>query len=175
MIVTPGPGPEECQHLRWATGGLRVVPLGLVGKLCEPGSQDHQACTTAGRLVYCQVGILWPRTGCLSGQSRQDLLESFACRALKTILLTLPLGGRCLDRSGSSGLGPGAFPGSPSRTCWKSFVSWALGNIEFTLLLGGRCAFRSGSSGPGYRNRTLRVTACGSPRVPRAVAGRLCR
>ena len=95
VIVTPGPGPEECQHLRWATGGLRgspartcwkalraglsrpsslryrwavsvlsgrdpvaqdwvpfqVVPPGLVGKLCVPGSQDHLVYTTAGRSV----------------------------------------------------------------------------------------------------------------------------
>ena len=102
LTVTQGPGPEECEHLRWANGAFRGSPTRDCWKLCEPGSQGQQACPTAGRSVSCQVGILWPRAECLYRWSREDLLESFASPALGTSVSTLPLGGRCTFRSGSS-------------------------------------------------------------------------
>ncbi len=127
MIVTPGLALRSVSTSAGRRVSFEVVPLGLVGTLCEPGSQGHQTCSTAGRSVFCQVGSLWSKTACLSRKLRENLLESFASRAL--------------------------------------------GTIEFTLPLGGWCAFWSGYYGPGQRNCTVLVTACGSPRVPRAVVG----
>ena len=127
VIVTPGLALRSVSTSAGRRVSFEVVPLGLglVGTLCEPGSQGHQACSTAGRSVFCQVGSLWSRTGCLSRKLRENLLESFASRALGTIEFTLPLGGWCAFRSGS--YGPG------QRNC--------------TVLVTGALEYREPSSG----------------------------
>ena len=129
LSVTPGPGPEECKHLRWATGVFRGSPTRDCWKLGEPGSQGQQACPTTGRSVSCQVGILWPRAECLYRWSREDLLESFASPALGTIESTLPLGGRC-----ASGRDPLAQDSGTAR-------SWSLpaGALEYREPSPGDC------------------------------------
>ena len=85
VIVTPGPGPEECQHLRWATGGLRSSPVRTCWKALRAGLSRPSS-------VRCRWAV-----SVLSGRDpvAQDwvpyqvvppgLVESFACRALKTI------------------------------------------------------------------------------------------
>ena len=145
VIVTPGPGPEECQHLRWATGGLRSSPVRTCWKalragLSRPSSLRYRWAVSvlSGRDPVAQDWVPFQVVP-------PGLVGKLCVPGSQDHLATLPLGGRCLDRSGFSGPGPGAFPGSPWRTCCESLASWALGNIEFTLSLGGRCAFRSDS------------------------------
>ena len=58
------------------------------------------------------------------------LVGSFASRALKAIKPALPLGGRYLVRSGSSGPGPSAFAGGPARTCWKALRAQLSGPLS---------------------------------------------
>ena len=88
VIVTPGLALRSVSTSAGRRVSFEVVPLGLVGTLCEPGSQGHPTCSTAGRSVFCQVGSLWSKTGCLSRKLRENLLESFASRALGTIEFT---------------------------------------------------------------------------------------
>ena len=130
VIVTPGPGPEECQHLRWATGGLRSSPVRTCWKALRAGLSRPSS-------VRCRWAV-----SVLSGRDpvAQDwvpfqvvppgLVGKLCVPGSQDHLATLPLGGRCLDWSGFSGPGPGAFPGSPLRTCWESLASWALGNMS---------------------------------------------
>ena len=74
MIVTPGLALRSVSTSagRWVS--FEVVPLGLVGTLCEPGSQGHQTCSTAGRSVFCQVGSLWSKTGCFCQEASREFV-----------------------------------------------------------------------------------------------------
>ena len=153
VIVTPGPGPEECQHLRWATGGLRGSPVRTCWKALraglsrpsslryrwavsvlsgrDPAAQDwvpFQVVTPGPGPEECQH-LRWA-TGGLRGSPVRTCWKALRAGLSRPSSLRYRWAVSVLSsRDPVAQDWAPAFPGSPARACWKALRAGALKTI----------------------------------------------